>query len=106
MLDYALEYELIDKNYARTFDLSNDIIKEKDAATRGHIIFSDMEMQVLWDNVDSLCFVDWILIQCYMGWRPQELARLEIKDVDIDRQYIIGGMKTAAGKARTVPIHA
>ncbi len=105
MLDYALEYELIDKNYARTFDLSNDIIKEKDAATRGHIIFSDMEMQVLWDNVDSLCFVDWILIQCYMGWRPQELARLEIKDVDIDRQYIIGGMKTAAGKARTVPIH-
>lgn len=35
ILDYALEYELVDQNYARTFDLSNDIIKEKEAATRG-----------------------------------------------------------------------
>lgn len=105
MLDYALEYELVDKNYARTFDLSNDIIKEKDAATRGHIIFTDAEMQTLWDNVDSLRFVDWILIQCYMGWRPQELARLRIENVHLDEQYITGGMKTSAGKDRSVPIH-
>ncbi len=105
MLDYALEYELVDKNYARTFDLSNDIIKEKEAATRGHIIFTDAEMQTLWDNVDSIHFVDWILIQCYMGWRPQELAILKIADINLDEQYIIGGMKTSAGKNRTVPIH-
>lgn len=106
MLDYALEYELIDKNYARTFDLSHDIVKEKEAATRGHIIFTDTEMQVLWDNVDSLRFVDWILIQCYMGWRPQELAKLKIEDVNLDEGYITGGMKTDAGKNRIVPIHS
>lgn len=105
MLDYALEYELVDKNYARTFDLSNDIIKEKEAATRGHIIFTEAEMQILWDNVDSLRFVDWILIQCYMGWRPQELAILKIDDINLDEQYIVGGMKTSAGKNRIVPIH-
>lgn len=105
MLDYALEYELVDKNYARTFDLSNDIIKEKEATTRGHIIFTDNEMQTLWDNVDSLRFVDWILIQCYMGWRPQELACLKIENVHLDEQYITGGMKTSAGKNRPVPIH-
>lgn len=105
MLDYALEYELVDKNYARTFDLSNDIIKEKEATTRGHIIFTDAEIQILWDNVDSLRFVDWILIQCYMGWRPQELAILKIADINLDEQYIVGGMKTSAGKNRTVPIH-
>ena len=28
MLDFALEYELVDKNYARTFELSDDIVKE------------------------------------------------------------------------------
>lgn len=106
MLDYALEYELIDKNYARTFDLSNDIIKEKEATTKGHIIFTDAEMQTLWDNVDSLRFVDWILIQCYMGWRPQELAKLKIDDVHLDEGYITGGMKTDAGKNRIVPIHS
>ncbi len=105
MLDYALEYELIDKNYARTFDLSNDIIKEKEAATRGHIIFTDEEMKILWENVGSIRFVDWILIQCYMGWRPQELAKLKTEDVHLDEQYITGGMKTSAGKDRPVPIH-
>ena len=105
MLDYALEYELVDKNYARTFDLSNDIIKEKEAATRGHINFNDQEMETLWNNIDSFRFVDWILIQCYMGWRPQELAKLRIEDVNLSEQYITGGMKTDAGKNRVVPIH-
>ncbi|MFG6393935.1 MAG: site-specific integrase [Lachnospiraceae bacterium] len=106
MLDYALEYELIDKNYARVFDLSKDIIKEKEKSTRGHIIFTDAEMKTLWDNVNSFHFVDWILIQCYMGWRPQELAKLKITDVHLDEQYIVGGMKTDFGKNRIVPIHS
>lgn len=106
MLDYALEYELVDRNYARTFDLSNDIIKEKEEATRGHINFTDAEMQILWNNLESIRFVDWILIQCYMGWRPQELALLEIKNVDLENWTITGGMKTDAGKHRTVPIHS
>ncbi len=105
MLDYALEYELVDKNYARTFDLSNNIIREKEAASRGHIIFTESEMQALWDNVNTKRFVDWILIQCYMGWRPRELSNLKIENVHLDGQYITGGMKTSAGKNRSVPIH-
>lgn len=105
MLDYALEYELVDKNYARTFDLSNNIIREKEAASRGHIIFTESEMQALWDNVNTKRFVDWILIQCYMGWRPQKLSNLKIENVHLDGQYITGGMKTSAGKNRSVPIH-
>lgn len=106
MLDYALEYELVARNYARTFDISNDIIKEKDEATREHINFTDAEMQILWNNLENIRFVDWILIQCYMGWRPQELALLEIKNVDLENWTITGGMKTDAGKQRTVPIHS
>ena len=105
MLDYALEYEIVDRNYARTFDLSDDIIKEKDAATRGHINFTDAEMQSLWDNLGKIRFVDWILIQCYMGWRPQELATLELSNVDLENWTITGGMKTDAGRCRTIPIH-
>ena len=105
MLDYALEYEIVDKNYARTFDISEDIIKEKEAATRGHIIFPMEELKTLWDNVDALRFVDWILIQCYMGWRPQELDTLQLSDVNLDEWCITAGMKTEAGKDRMVPIH-
>ena len=99
------EYEIVDKNYARTFDISEDIIKEKEAATRGHIIFPPDEMKILWDNVDKIRFVDWILIQCYMGWRPQELATLQLADVNLDEWYMVAGMKTDAGKNRMVPIH-
>lgn len=99
------EYELVDKNYARTFELSDDIIKEKEEAKRGHIIFQESEMQTLWDNLGKVRFVDWILIQCYMGWRPQELAIPELEDVHLDERYIVGGMKTQAGRHRMVPIH-
>ena len=106
MLDYALEYELVDKNYARTFDVSGDIIEEKEKNKREHIIFTEDEMQVLWNNVGKTPYVDWILIQCYMGWRPQELALLRLDEIHFDEAYMCAGMKTNAGKQRIVPIHA
>lgn len=62
-------------------------------------------METLWNNLGKIRFVDWILIQCYMGWRPQELAILEIENVDLENWAITGGMKTEAGRYRTIPIH-
>ena len=105
MLDYALEYEIVDRNYARTFELSGDIVKEVEENKQEHIIFSDSEMKTLWENVNQVKFVDWILIQCYMGWRPQELATLRLDEVHLDEWYMQAGMKTEAGKQRIVPIH-
>lgn len=104
MLDYALEYELVDKNYARTFSVSDEIIKEQATAKRSHIAFTDEEMTVLWNN-SNINYVDIILIQCYTGFRPQELGLIELKNVDLDRGIIVGGMKTDAGYNRVVPIH-
>ena len=106
MLDFALEYELVDKNYARTFDLSGDIVKEREDSKRGHIIFQDDEINKLWSAVGNVRFADWILIQCYMGWRPQELATLELSEVNLENWYMQAGMKTQAGKQRIVPIHS
>lgn len=104
MLDYALEYELVDRNYARTFQISDDIIKEVEAAKRGHMIFSDDEINILLENI-NYPYVDVLLIQCYSGWRPQELGLIKRKDVDIENWWFIGGMKTNAGTNRLVPIH-
>ena len=67
MYDYALEYEIVTVNYARTFDISEDIMKEKEASKRSHIPFSDNELNILWENVGKVKYIDWILIQCYMG---------------------------------------
>lgn len=47
-----------------------------------------------------------ILVQCYSGWRPQELVELKISDVDLENGTMTGGMKTDAGKDRIVPIHS
>lgn len=106
MLDYALEYEIVDRNYARTFNVSDDIVKEKEKSKRGHHPFKDEEMKLLWDNVDVIKYVDVVLIQCYSGWRPQELGLLRLEDVDLENWTFTGGMKTAAGIDRTVPIHS
>lgn len=106
MLDYALEYEIVDRNYARTFNVSDDIIKEKEEAKRGHIPFNDTEIQILWEHVDSTKYVDVVLIQCYSGWRPQELGLLKLENIDLDNWTFMGGMKTEAGTNRIVPIHS
>ena len=106
MFDYALEYELVDRNYARTFDLSDEIIEEQNENKRDHIIFTEDEIKILWDNVNKIEFADWVLIQCYMGWRPQELATLRIDEVFLNNWYMCAGMKTSAGKQRMVPIHS
>lgn len=106
MLDYALEYELVDRNYARSFNLSEETIKEIKTVKKEHIPFTDEEMERLWAHVDDKHGVDIMLIQCYSGWRPQELCALELKNVNLEHWTFQGGMKTQAGEDRVVPIHS
>ena len=51
-------------------------------------------------------YADLVIIQCYGGWRPQELGLIELENVDLDQWIMIGGIKTEAGKNRIVPIHS
>lgn len=106
MLDYALEFEIVDRNYSRTFNLSDDVIKECKTTKKGHIAFTDAEISLLWEHVSDKDLVDVLLIQCYSGWRPQELGLLELANVDLENWTFTGGIKTDAGKERTVPIHS
>ena len=97
LLDYALEYGLVDKNYARDFKVEAGEVKE------AHNAFKEAEMTTLWANT-SIPFVNVILLQCYTGWRPQELCNIKLEDVDLDNMTMTGGMKTEAGKNRTIPV--
>lgn len=105
LLDYALEFELVDRNYARTFNVSDEVIKEKEDAKRNHIPFNEKEMETLWANYESVKYADVVLIQCYSGWRPQELGLLRLENINLLEGTMIGGMKTEAGQDRVVPIH-
>lgn len=105
ILDYAVEYELVDRNYARTFDISSDVLKDMEENKSRHMPLTTDELNVLWRNVGNVKFVDWILIQSYMGWRPQEMGLLKLEDVDLTNWTMTGGIKTEAGKSRIVPVH-
>lgn len=106
MLDYALEYEIVDRNYSRTFKLTDETVKEIQTVKKEHIPFTKDEMVLLWKHVDTKYGLDVLLIQCYSGWRPQELGLIELSDVDLSSGTFKGGIKTDAGENRTVPIHS
>lgn len=100
IFDYAVENEYTDKNYARETKYKIDTTVKNE-----HHAFSDEIMKKLWDNVYSEKYLDMVLIQCYTGFRPQELVSIKLEDVDLNNWTLTGGMKTEAGKNRVVPIH-
>lgn len=104
LYDYAIECDIVDKNLARSFNLSKSITKERSKVGKEHIPFTKSEKDILWSHRDD-DYVSMILIQCLTGFRPQELTELNIADVDLDKNIIVGGMKTDSGRNRTVPIH-
>lgn len=50
--------------------------------------------------------VDLAVIQLHSGWRPEELLQLNRDDCNLQEGYFRGGLKTAAGKNRLIPIHS
>lgn len=101
LFDYAVEYEYLEKNVARLFTPHSECTPQKE-----HFPFTPEEMDILWQNINTCDIADMVIIQCYMGWRPQELCSLKLADVHLDDGWIQGGMKTKSGKNRQVPIHS
>lgn len=104
MFDYAVAYDMVDKNYARNFELPKNITREATTSKTEHIIYTGEELKKLWNSTGDQA-AQMTLIQCYSGWRPQELLNLELKDIDLVNWTFTGGLKTEAGKDRIVPIH-
>ncbi len=104
LFDYAIECGLVDINESRKVKIPKYITKEVNDSRVHHISFTDEEMNSLWENINDDA-VKLILIQCYSGWRPNELCTLETKNINLEENYMIGGSKTEAGKNRVVPIH-
>ena len=99
MLDCALEYDIVEKNYARMFKY-----KDTRETQREHEAFSDEEMNIILKN-QTTPFMCYVILQCFTGFRPQEICGIRLENVNIIEQTIVGGMKTKAGINRVVPIH-
>lgn len=93
----ALANDIVDKDYSRFVQIAK---KEKSTL---HRPFTSLEMRTLWAYAD-VDAVKVILIQCYTGTRPTELATIKTDDVHLTERYMTGGIKTAAGRNRVIPI--
>ena len=99
MYRYAMQYGIVADNkaqYAR--------IRKKNDNENG-VPFTDEELEKLWKNKD-VPFVDTILILCYSGFRINELARMPLKQIDLNARTFTGGLKNRYSRNRTVPIHS
>lgn len=95
---FAIENDIVEKDYSQFVDageMTTKIIRTP---------FSDDEIELLWSNLDTP-YVDTILIMIYTGMRVGELLEMRCDDIDIDSCIMVGGIKTAASKNRTIPIH-
>ena len=61
-------------------------------------------MTKLWASSGKVPGVDYVLAQCYLGFRPSEFLALTVSDYDRARKCFVGGAKTSAGRDRTVTI--
>lgn len=96
---FALQNDIIEKGYASFASIT---VAEDD--TPG-VPFTKEELRILW-NHKNVPWVDSILIYIYSGWRVSELILMPSEDIDLKEKTFKGGLKTAAGKNRIVPIHS
>lgn len=92
---YALENDIVQKNYAQFVTINKEDDNEKGDP------FSQEELDLLWKNKSDRT-VQMILILIYSGFR---IAAFETIEINLEQGYFKGGVKTAAGKGRIVPIH-
>ena len=97
LFKFAIDRELVQTNYAALCELP---AREY---SRLHKPFEDEEIASLWANLGEPA-VSYALVYIYTGLRPAELLQIKTADVFLDKHYMTGGMKTAAGKNRVIPI--
>lgn len=95
---YAIKHDICEKDYSQFVELP----EKKKAAEK--VPFSAEEVQTLWENVEKP-HVDLVLILLYTGMRISELLEMKISNIHLSDRYMVGGLKTAAGKNRIIPIH-
>lgn len=67
LFDYAVEYEITDKNYAREFTFTNQAARGARNSEGKHITFTADELEKLWNSLNEKRYSDIILINCYTG---------------------------------------
>lgn len=95
MYAYAIQNDIIEKDYSQFITIN---IPDDDESG---VPFSPNALNVLWKHSDQKN-VGMILLMIYTGFRIAAFQTMKYNEIE---QYFQGGVKTAAGKNRIVPIH-
>lgn len=98
LCSYAMEYHIIDTNYASLAKLPKMEAGKRRA-------FTDLEFAKLEKNWKTTTGGDACYVLCYTGLRVSELCQMTKFSYDPKTQMLRGGLKTDAGKDRVVPVH-
>ena len=94
VFEYAARYDYIDTDYSARIDA------HWKRETRPHGRFTDEEINTLWKSENASP----ALVMIYTGMRITEFLTARVDRIDFDRRYLIGGIKTDAGKDRVIPL--
>ena len=96
---YAMQYDIVVKNYAELIRLPDRVQKEKER-------FSDDDLRKISELAEKgdRC-AQIIMILCFTGWRINELLSMSRSAYDPQTNTLFGGNKTHDGKERYVPVH-
>lgn len=103
LFNRAFEYSLDYFKIKIDINTSKLDVGEKEKSDKFKVI-TDEDIQLIWDSKESIVR-DIFLVSLYTGARPNEILKIETKNVFLEENYMIGGSKTEAGKDRVLPIH-
>jgi len=95
---YAISMNIVKKDYSEFLNIG---IKPESTLSRQ--VFTIKEIESLYEHLD-IPYVDTLIIMILHGLRPTELLNIKLSNVHLAENYFICGIKTEAGKNRTIPI--
>jgi len=99
LFKFAIQNDYLEKNYSSFLDIGVNETKIK------RTLFSCDEIGELWGLMPGNDIAKLLLIYLYTGLRKTELFTIKKSDIFLEKQYMIGGSKTKAGKDRIIPLH-
>ena len=94
---YAMQLDIVDRNYAEYIYIHKEDKAEK-------VAFSKAQLDIMWENVDRVPNIKYVLVLCYTGMRLSEMLGAMTENYDPEEGYFITGVKTDAGKNRVITI--
>lgn len=97
LYDIAIRREIVQYN-------KTDYIDLPDAPKAKRECWTLDEVNAMWSDYETEVFTGYVLIMCYCGLRYGEVATIQLANIFLDKDYMIGGIKSEAGIDRVIPV--